>query len=201
MSPEQRASVTRTPPAAAPRVIPGRRYYRSIPDESWSKAELIGYLEWFETTRKGAGPSRPAPRFAASWAKARLVEAAGHARRLLVDDMRLSGLYQLSRHEFYEVYEPDVKPPARHESAYVEGWQFNAYGSTPAVSRVWSEAHAHGSGPYPKDRAKRSASQGSIEMFSTKAKAVAALQHALAVAFAEQMYLLDEQHEEGGGDK
>ena len=82
--------------------------------------------------------------------------------------------------------ERDVPPPTNGK--YSEGWTYNAYSM--AVARGWSTSVSHGSGPAPTGQDRyTSGSQGARWMFSSEAKALAAMRHELenkaAVALLE----------------
>lgn len=70
--------------------------------------------------------------------------------------------------------EPDVPPPTGE--GYTSGWIFNVYYKT--VEQAWSSALSHGDGLGPKP-AQQSFRRGPICMFSTRAKALAALRNEL----------------------
>ncbi|MFA5897789.1 MAG: hypothetical protein WC829_01620 [Hyphomicrobium sp.] len=83
---------------------------------------------------------------------------------------------------------PDIPPPAF--GTYSEGWTFNAFSLR--VEKGWSTSTAHGSGPAPKDdRRGVSASQNSRHLYSTQAKALAALRHVVETEAAQKLLGID----------
>lgn len=88
----------------------------------------------------------------------------------------------------------DVAPPDSLQGGYVEGWTYNAF--TGRVQLEWSGAVLHGSGSAPAsfaERAQRSAAQGAQRMYSTKAKALAALRHEVERGAAKRLLDIDRQ--------
>lgn len=82
----------------------------------------------------------------------------------------------------------DVPPPTA--GGYSEGWIYNAYSK--CVERGWSTAVSHGSGPAPAPGERHtSGSQGARRMFSTEAKALAAMRHELETRAAEVLLKCD----------
>jgi len=87
--------------------------------------------------------------------------------------------------------QPDVAPP-QSGGGYTEGWVFNAYSST--VQLEWSGSVLHGSGPAPRDGKRAScASQRSQWMYSTKAKALAAMRHEVERESARKLLAIDKR--------
>lgn len=85
--------------------------------------------------------------------------------------------------------ERDVPPPTAF-GAYSEGWEFNAHTGT--VDRGWSTMISHGRGPTPDSIDKyRSGSQGARWMFSTRARAVAAMRHEIEILAAKRLLACD----------
>lgn len=82
--------------------------------------------------------------------------------------------------------ERDVPPPS---DGYSEGWTYNAYSKR--VERGWSKCVSHGSGPVPVDGRYTSASQGAQWMYSTEAKALAAMRHELETMAAKSLLEVD----------
>ena len=75
---------------------------------------------------------------------------------------------------------------------YSEGWDYNAHSQR--VWLGWSDQVTHGTGPAPKDRETRlSASKQSRRMFSTKAKALAAMRHEIEQIAAADLMKVDRQ--------
>lgn len=89
--------------------------------------------------------------------------------------------------------ERDVPPPSYDigGATYTEGWDYNIYNCS--VGKCWSEYTAHGSGEYPgRDRRQMGgASQGARRLFSTEAKAWAAMRHELEQKAAESLWEVD----------
>jgi hypothetical protein len=84
---------------------------------------------------------------------------------------------------------PDVPPP---KSGYSEGWEFNAY--TRRVEQAWSDTVTHGSGPAPHDYKRYvSASQNGIALYSTKARALAALRYEVELQAAKMLLEIDKR--------
>lgn len=85
---------------------------------------------------------------------------------------------------------PDVMPP--ESGGYTQGWTFNAYVRN--VQIAWSGATVHGYGEAPtRGACYRSASQNSIRLFSTKARALSALRHALEKECAAALLKIDRE--------
>lgn len=80
----------------------------------------------------------------------------------------------------------DVAPPKK---GYSEGWTFNAYSMR--VEQGWNDSFAHGSGPAPTDGRFRSGSQQPQWMFSTEAKALAAMRHEVEIEAAQKLLKID----------
>jgi len=83
--------------------------------------------------------------------------------------------------------EKDVPPPK--DGGYSEGWIYNAHSFV--VERGWSDSVSHGSGEAPERGKYRIGSQNARWMFSTKAKAVAAMRHELENMAAEKLLKCD----------
>ena len=85
--------------------------------------------------------------------------------------------------------ERDVGVPLQ---GYSEGWDYN-----PHAQRVWfgwSDRVAHGEGKAPDQGSRyRSGSQGSRRMFSTHAKALAAMRHEMEQKAAAELLKVDRQ--------
>jgi hypothetical protein len=81
--------------------------------------------------------------------------------------------------------------PVPEAGGHVEGWDFNEYAHD--VFEAWTEAVAHGRGPYPKDRSTRSASQRSRRVYATERDALIALRHALSRQYAKNLARVDAQ--------
>lgn len=85
--------------------------------------------------------------------------------------------------------ERDVFPP---KDGYTEGWDFNSY--TKTAHAGWSSSIHHGTGPAPQDSKRHyTASQNPRRMFSTKAKALAALRHEVEKNTAADLLAIDRQ--------
>ena len=85
--------------------------------------------------------------------------------------------------------ERDVGVPLQ---GYSEGWDYNVHSGR--VWFGWSDRVGHGTGPAPtgSDRY-RSGSQGSRRMFSTQAKALAAMRHEMEQKAAADLMKVDRQ--------
>lgn len=81
----------------------------------------------------------------------------------------------------------DVPPP--DSGGYSEGWDFNAYSMV--VDLWWSTSVTHGSGPAPIAGKHRSGSQNARWLFSTKAKALAAMRFEIETQSAQKLMKLD----------
>ena len=85
--------------------------------------------------------------------------------------------------------ERDVGVPLQ---GYSEGWDYNAHSQR--VWLGWSDQITHGTGPAPKDQeARLSASQRSRRMFSTQAKALAAMRHEMEQKAASDLLAVDRE--------
>ena len=81
----------------------------------------------------------------------------------------------------------DVKPPTAN---YSEGWDFSEHSKK--VWLGWSTSVSHGEGPAPKEgESRRFGSQNSRSMFSTKAKALAAMRHEIERMAAADLLSVD----------
>ena len=86
--------------------------------------------------------------------------------------------------------ERDVAPP--QGSGCTEGWDFNTH--TQRVLTGWSDSVHHGPGPAPKQWERHySASQNPRRMFSSKARALAAMRHELEQKAAADLLNIDRQ--------
>ena len=86
--------------------------------------------------------------------------------------------------------ERDVDVP---KDGYIEGWDYNEY--TKRVSLCWTDRVAHDWGPMPADRHQRIGRHGAMRLFSTKARALAAMRHALEKRAAADLLSIDRQIE------
>ena len=84
--------------------------------------------------------------------------------------------------------ERDVCVPLQ---GYSEGWDYNAHSMR--VWLGWSDRVAHGDGKAPEAGKYRSGSQGSRRMFSTQAKALAAMRHEIEQKAAADLMRVDRQ--------
>ena len=84
--------------------------------------------------------------------------------------------------------ERDVEVP---QQGYSEGWDYNAY--TMRVWQGWSDRVYHGKGKAPVGYKDRNGSQGSLRMYSTEARALAAMRHELEQKFAADLLSVDRQ--------
>ena len=85
--------------------------------------------------------------------------------------------------------ERDVSVPLK---GYSEGWDYNAHSQRVWVG--WSGQVAHGQGPAPKDGQRHyNGSQNSRRMFSTKARALAAMRHEMEQKAAGDLMNVDRQ--------
>ena len=84
--------------------------------------------------------------------------------------------------------ERDVGVPLQ---GYSEGWDYNA--PSGRVWFGWSDRVAHGDGKAPEAGKYRSGSQGSRRMFSTKAKALAAMRHEMEQRAAAALLKVDRE--------
>ena len=82
--------------------------------------------------------------------------------------------------------ERDVDIP---EKGYSEGWDYNTYSMI--VWRGWSDSVSHGKGRVPEDGKYRSGSQRGVKMFSTKARALAAMRHEMEQKAAAEILRVD----------
>jgi hypothetical protein len=85
-----------------------------------------------------------------------------------------------------EPVERDIGIP---EKGFSEGWDYNTHSQRVWIG--WSDRVAHGSGPAPTDFRIRNGSQGSRKMFSTKAKALAAMRHEVEKNAASELLKID----------
>lgn len=86
--------------------------------------------------------------------------------------------------------EKDVPPPGA--GGYSEGWTYNAYSMVVEIG--WSTSVCHGTGRAPKsykERIGKSASQNARWMYSTEAKAYAAMRNELEKMAAEKLLKVD----------
>ena len=84
--------------------------------------------------------------------------------------------------------EPDVEPPGC--AGYSEGWRFNEH--TRVVEIGWSTGVSNGFGPAPKGEGRRSSgSHHSTRLYSTKARALAAMRHVLERKYATELMSVD----------
>ena len=84
--------------------------------------------------------------------------------------------------------EPDVEPPEFGD--YSEGWRFNE--CTRVVEIGWSTSVSNGFGPAPRGKERwSSGSQHSARLFSTKARALAAMRHVLERQYASALMCID----------
>lgn len=81
----------------------------------------------------------------------------------------------------------DVPPPT--DGGYSEGWTYNAHSLV--VERGWSTSVSHGSGTVPERDKYRSGSQNARWMFSTEARALAAMRYELETMAAEKLMKCD----------
>lgn len=85
--------------------------------------------------------------------------------------------------------ERDVGVPLQ---GYSEGWDYNAHSMR--VWTGWSCQVVHGQGPAPKEGERHyNGSQGARRMFSTKAKALAAMRHEMEQKAAADLLKVDRQ--------
>ncbi len=84
--------------------------------------------------------------------------------------------------------ERDVGVP---QQGYSEGWDYNAFSMS--VWHGWSDRVSHGKGNAPVDCRNRNGSQGSQRMYSTEARALAAMRHELEQKFAADLLSVDKQ--------
>lgn len=84
--------------------------------------------------------------------------------------------------------ERDVNVPLQ---GYSEGWDYNAHSQR--VWQGWSDRAAHGEGKAPEAGKYRSGRQGSLRMFSTKARALAAMRHEMEQKAAADLMKVDRQ--------
>ena len=78
------------------------------------------------------------------------------------------------------------------ESGYSQGWDYNEHSTR--VWLAWSSLASHGDGEAPKQYdAYRSASQNGRSLFSTRARALAALRHAIESTTATRLLNIDRQ--------
>ena len=84
--------------------------------------------------------------------------------------------------------ERDVDVPLQ---GYSEGWDYDAYSMR--VWQGWSARVAHGEGRAPEAGKYRSGRQGSRRMFSTKARALAAMRHEVEQKSAADLMQVDRQ--------
>ncbi|MFN9185114.1 MAG: hypothetical protein ACK5WG_00950 [Betaproteobacteria bacterium] len=84
--------------------------------------------------------------------------------------------------------ERDVGVPLQGHS---EGWDYNA--NSQRVWKGWSDRVAHGEGKAPEAGKYRSGAQGSRRMFSTEARALAAMRHEIEQRAAADLMKVDRQ--------
>jgi hypothetical protein len=85
---------------------------------------------------------------------------------------------------------PDVPPP--EYIGYTDGWYCN--GPAGKVDRRWSTSSGHGFGPYADYvHSRRSASQGSIALYSTRARALRALRRFVEEDAAQKLAKIDDE--------
>lgn len=84
--------------------------------------------------------------------------------------------------------EKDVPPP-KGVVGFSEGWTCNAHSGR--VEPGWSTSVAHGFGPVPVNDRFRSGQQNSCWLYSTKAKAYAAMRHEIEKQSAERLLKCD----------
>ena len=84
--------------------------------------------------------------------------------------------------------ERDVRVPLQ---GYSEGWDYNAHSQR--VWLGWSDSVTHGEGKVPEAGKYRGGSQGSRRMFSTKARALAAMRHEMEAKAAAELMKVDRQ--------
>ena len=82
--------------------------------------------------------------------------------------------------------ERDVAVP---ECGYSEGWDYNAYSMS--VWQGWSDSVTHGKGNAPNDGERSPGSQRGLKMFSTKARALAAMRHEMEQKAAAELLRVD----------
>jgi hypothetical protein len=85
-----------------------------------------------------------------------------------------------------EPVERDIGIP---EKGFSEGWDYNTHSQRVWIG--WSDRTAHGSGQAPINSRIRNGSQGSRKMFSTKAKALAAMRHEVEKNAASELLKID----------
>ncbi len=94
---------------------------------------------------------------------------------------------------------PDLPAPKDHRER-TQGWNFNAHARR--VYEAWSECFSHGDGLRPVGPY-RSASQGGVALYSTRALASAAMRHEVELMCAEWLRQIDHgmlAHAVGGPD-
>lgn len=91
--------------------------------------------------------------------------------------------------------EPERKPlpQTASDTPFHEGWDFNVYNND--VYPAWTEAHVHGTGPYPQSTSNRSASQNGHPLYASRLEAFLALRHAKTREFAKTLAELDTEIE------
>lgn len=87
---------------------------------------------------------------------------------------------------------PDIPAPEGGTGAHTQGWAFNARREDATVYEAWSQSWRHGSGRYDPD-AHGGGSQGSIDLYSTKARALGALRRELERRAAETLARVDDE--------
>lgn len=85
--------------------------------------------------------------------------------------------------------EPDVMPPMQM-GVYVEGWNYST--STFKVNKEFTGSHTHGFGPLG-DGGPIREYVGSVRLYSTKAKALAALRHCVENQAAKKLLDIDRE--------
>ena len=109
-------------------------------------------------------------------------------------DAAIDKIQLLGALRFTTPVEQDVPVPTTN-SGFASGWDFNSY-ERGRVWLGWSDSTGHGSGPIPIDKVYRSGSQGARCMFSTKAKALAAMRNEMEQRFASILAAIDRQIQE-----
>jgi hypothetical protein len=88
---------------------------------------------------------------------------------------------------------PDLLAPddSRH---FTQGWTCNSFNGS--VVEQWSERSSHGDGRRIPGQWRQSASQGAIDLFSTKLLALKAARHEMEKQFARKLAEIDAKIEE-----
>jgi hypothetical protein len=84
--------------------------------------------------------------------------------------------------------ERDVAPPESY-SGHSEGWDFNSYNKK--VFKAWSENVSNGTGEYQPVGKNRIGSQGSVWLFSTRKRALAAMRQDIETKSARELLEID----------